>query len=926
MNNLYSLPAFLIALTLFCFNTVKAQVPVANFKANKTVIEIYGDIQVFDSSTNNPYEWEWMVYDSTTYASDNYYPSLYSSDVQDDPLSNGNDRYSKNPQFTFYSTGKFTVAMRSKNGSGWSNWKIMNQYITVQIPSHYNLGYGVYGVNNDNIVDNENGTIADNGGENYNYGNNQGNSTRSYITIRPCNAKTITLTMSQLKFADNYDVLEVYDGEVPDPNNLLRSWTNSNTSNPSVTATSGSMYILFTSNSTGSDSGFYGTFTSVLDTLSVANVPFMNTDTIYYNSVPAEFENLNAPTSGVAQYSWSIDGTKANNGFSKKFRTTFYSNGYYDVCVSVSNCGSKKDTCKTIKVIFPNSKTTINFTASNVLTTEVDPVYLIPETDKANRFLWTISPTSFQLLNPPNMYTTSGTGFVNFVGSFGDSLPVPKILFLDTVCYTIQLKAYNSLNNGATLDSLTKTAYVCGKSFQTVYPINGMVFNDKDNNCSKTSTEQTVKNVGVYLFDSSNNFLAKTYTNQNGMYGFKSSNGTYTVKLIKQHEPYTITCPTGFDSTFVFSGGGSLNGINFPIVCETDTPDYKIHSVVPRGLVFPGQIHGLIVKVGAESNWSNLNCAGSSSGGRVKITVQGKVAYNNIPLGFLTPDTINGNVFVYNVTNFNTLSTNPFIINFKTDTSAQSTDTIKVLTEIFVNGLDRLSNNNVSLLEYKVFNSYDPNIKEVYPESVQPNYNDWLVYTIHFQNTGTAPAFNIRLHDTLDENLLPETFEITDASHDVRLDLRQRNIKFYFDDIMLPDSQSQPEKSMGYVQYRIKPKNNLPNETVISNKAYIFFDYNAPIITNTALTTYEENKSNILPIVHHKFKVYPNPTHGLFTLELDKNTSSNIKLFSMNGQLIKEMEMNNNQVNIDLSGYETGIYILNFELDGQSYHCKLIKE
>jgi uncharacterized repeat protein (TIGR01451 family) len=926
MIKFYKFPILFILLTLFIVKGVKAQVPVANFKANKTVVEIYEGIQIYDSSTNTPFQWEWMVYDSTTYASSNFYPNISSSDVTEDPLANGNNRYSKNPQFVFNVIGKYTVALRSRNSSGWSNWKIINQYITVKGPSNFNIGIGVYGINNDNIVDNESGTIADDGGANFNYGNNQGMSTRSFLTIRPCNAKTITLTMSQLRFADNFDVLEIYDAEFPDPNKLLRAWNNSNTSNPTVIANSGSMYIQFNSNSSGTDSGFYGSFTTVLDTVAVANLPYMNTDTTFYNSVPAEFENLNAPTSGVSIYKWSINGNQAFNGFSRKFRTTFYTDGYYDICLGVSTCSSSKDTCKTIHVVTPNSKTNINFKASDVLTTEFDPVYLIPETDNANRFFWSISPSSYQLLNQPNNQTTSGPGFVNFTGNFGDSLPVPKILFLDTVCYTIKLKAFNSLNDTVTADSLTKTAYVCGKSFQVVYPINGIVYNDKDNDCSKSGTEQAVKNIAISLFDSSNNFVAKTYTNQNGMYGFKSGNGSYTVKITKTYEPFAVNCPIGLDSTFAFTGSGSLNGINFPIVCENDTTDYKIHSVAPRGLVFPGKVHSLNVKAGIESTWTSLNCAGTTSGGRVKIIVLGKVAFDNIPNGYLIPDSANGNEYVYNIANFNNLSLNSFVINFKTDTSAQNNDTIKVMAEIFLTGFDRLPNNNASIIEYKVGNSYDPNIKEVYPESVQPNYNNWLLYTIHFQNTGTAPAINIRLQDTLDDNLLPETFEITDASHDVRLDLRQRNIKFFFDDIMLPDSQSQPLKSMGYIQYRIKPKNKIPKETVIANKAYIFFDYNTPIVTNTALTTFEEYNSIISPIIHHNFKVYPNPTHGLFTLEFENNTTGNLSLFSIDGQLIKQIQMDSNRISIDLNGFEKGIYIVKFEIDGEYYHCKLIKE
>jgi hypothetical protein len=43
--------------------------------------------------------------------------------------------------------------------------------------------------------------------------------------------------------------------------------------------------------------------------------------------------------------------------------------------------------------------------------------------------------------------------------------------------------------------------------------------------------------------------------------------------------------------------------------------------------------------------------------------------------------------------------------------------------------------------------------------------------------------------------------------------------------------------SSGYVRFRMRPMPNVPNLTEILNTAEIYFDYNAPVITNTTLTT-----------------------------------------------------------------------------------------
>jgi uncharacterized repeat protein (TIGR01451 family) len=83
-----------------------------------------------------------------------------------------------------------------------------------------------------------------------------------------------------------------------------------------------------------------------------------------------------------------------------------------------------------------------------------------------------------------------------------------------------------------------------------------------------------------------------------------------------------------------------------------------------------------------------------------------------------------------------------------------------------------------------VVNSYDPNMKEVYPVNVLPGYDDWFTYTIHFQNTGNAPAFNIRLRDTLDANLDINSFEVRGYSHPANISIKwqyfNRKIQQYY--------------------------------------------------------------------------------------------------------------------------------------------------
>lgn len=138
--------------------------------------------------------------------------------------------------------------------------------------------------------------------------------------------------------------------------------------------------------------------------------------------------------------------------------------------------------------------------------------------------------------------------------------------------------------------------------------------------------------------------------------------------------------------------------------------------------------------------------------------------------------------------------------------------------------------------------SFDPNDKLVspsYPGNVAL-LSEELVYTIRFQNTGNAEAYNVVIRDTLDENLDPNTFSFISSSHEEVLTTtlaEGKYLTFEFIDIFLPDSTSNLEGSQGYLAYRIRPYEDVPEETIINNSAGIYFDFNPVVLTNTTENT-----------------------------------------------------------------------------------------
>jgi uncharacterized repeat protein (TIGR01451 family) len=139
--------------------------------------------------------------------------------------------------------------------------------------------------------------------------------------------------------------------------------------------------------------------------------------------------------------------------------------------------------------------------------------------------------------------------------------------------------------------------------------------------------------------------------------------------------------------------------------------------------------------------------------------------------------------------------------------------------------------------EVEVQCSYDPNdklVSPIYPDNYALTGEN-LIYTIRFQNTGNAEAYDVVIKDLLSDNLDISTFRFITSSHESVLNtyLNDRMLTFEFRDIFLPDSTTNFDASQGYVMYSIRALDGLADFSTIENTANIFFDYNPAVITNT---------------------------------------------------------------------------------------------
>ena len=243
---------------------------------------------------------------------------------------------------------------------------------------------------------------------------------------------------------------------------------------------------------------------------------------------------------------------------------------------------------------------------------------------------------------------------------------------------------------------------------------------------------------------------------------------------------------------------------------------------------------------------------------------------------------------------------------------------------------DILPLNNTSSLMQTIVGSYDPNdITEKHGEEILYSSfttEDYLIYTIRFENTGTANAINVRVEDMLDDQLDESTLKIIDASHSYSLERVGKHLEWRFSGIDLPPSENDENSQVGhgFITFKIKPFPDFEIGDVIPNTAEIYFDFNPAIITNTWVTTFVENL-NINESELYNLKVYPNPTKQ--NLKISNNSIiTSIEINSIEGKKVFSKSGFDNVYNVDVSELTNGVYFMRIKGESEEKTIKFIKE
>jgi hypothetical protein len=417
--------------------------------------------------------------------------------------------------------------------------------------------------------------------------------------------------------------------------------------------------------------------------------------------------------------------------------------------------------------------------------------------------------------------------------------------------------------------------------------------------------------------------------------------GYLSVHAVSGKFPYTYqwnTSPAVKDSvcSFIKSGIYSLT------VQDANGCSHK-HSVLINGPVFNSGYdfsNNLILNSLRPGRQTKLTAIGFNSrcesiSGKFSIVLSKMVTFDKASPA---PDKISGDTLFWNFSNL-TYESKPLNseINVTTDKKATIGDT--VCFDVFITPTtgDANQSNNKKRYCYSVVNSYDPNIKSVYPQGAcEQKYvlkDKPLTYTVQFQNTGNAEAIDIFIQDTLDKNLDINSLRVIGQSHKPPITeiLNGNVIKFRFDNIYLADSFSDEKASHGYIIFEVMPKAAVNNGTIVSGNAGIYFDFNPPVFTNEVSNTLTNlipacvagipNPNYINPVT-----IYPNPNGGSFTLGIENPEKDiAIDVYNLIGEKIGWVESipSQSHFHVDLN-LSNGIYLVKVRNGERIYSKRVI--
>jgi uncharacterized repeat protein (TIGR01451 family) len=390
------------------------------------------------------------------------------------------------------------------------------------------------------------------------------------------------------------------------------------------------------------------------------------------------------------------------------------------------------------------------------------------------------------------------------------------------------------------------------------------------------------------------------FTNALGYYEFNGlTPGNYSVEFVNNVGTFSVLCPTTNSIAVNNTMNGTLYNNNNFYITSPLSQDLRI-NLTHNSTVTPGFPYYTAIYFCNDGQMPMTGTIEYTYDNDIDFDVIWSLSSTGSPV--FTGHNTATNLLTFSFSNLQPGQCGYIHVYFNTPTTLPLGTLVSNSATIYPLNNDATPANNTDIDNTTCVGSWDPNEKLAQPvrsgnERAGGNIyttDEVIDYTIHFQNLGTAPARRVVISDELDANLLIETIRDVRMSHNGILTIENGNeLVITFNNIMLPAASFDYHGSNGYVKFTINRQAGLPVGTEINNDAAIYFDFNAPVITNmntltisevTSVTSLETNISNS--------NVYPNPFQTQLTLsyELEKESELTIELFDALGSRIRSIQ------------------------------------
>ena len=398
-----------------------------------------------------------------------------------------------------------------------------------------------------------------------------------------------------------------------------------------------------------------------------------------------------------------------------------------------------------------------------------------------------------------------------------------------------------------------------------------------------------------------------------GIYQFYTSAGTFELTPDFENNYFTFS-PNVATVTTTAAGGEIIQ--DFCIAPNGNHPDVTV-LIVPLQAAVPG--FGTKYKI-VYSNNGNQAASGS-------VTFN----YNESLLDFtnasITADAVNSGTLTWNYNNFMPFETREIVVYFQvnapTDTPPANSGDMLSYTAAITNSLtDETPEDNSFIYDTMVVNSYDPNnILCLEGETAPTNaIGDYLHYVVNFENTGNYIAANIvvKLEINADDYDVNSLY-LLNSSAAVTARITGNIAEFIFEGINLEAG------AHGNFSFKLKTNSTLTEGDEVVSQAGIYFDFNLPVLTNNAQTSFvtlgtsSSAKNDIL-------KIFPNPAKAIVNLQASTGNISKIELCDIQGRKLDEVFPDAASATLNLADRQAGIYIIKVMAGDAVIVKKIIKE